>query len=116
MITFNIDKNNRLVDFISVASWSYYSQNKELRKRIFNILNDLTQGSFDNEQIKDIIDKSVKGETAIIENDSFIMKTVTNRYDQLRIAVFEDNKNFNTVKYDIAPNDEQKIREQFGIE
>lgn len=116
MITFNIDCNSRLVDFISVASWSYYRVNKELCTRISNILQDLTEGSFDSGQIKDIVAQSVKGETAMIENDDFIVKTITNRYDQLRIAVFKINKSFDTIKYDIMPDDERKIREQLNIE
>lgn len=45
MITFNIDYNNRLMDYIFVAHWSYYRENGELTTRIFNILQDLTQGS-----------------------------------------------------------------------
>lgn len=113
MITFNLDYNTRLVDFIYVARWSYYRQNNELRTRISNILKDLTQASFSDEQLKDIVAKSVKGETATIENDGFTVKSITNKYDELKIAVFEANKSFDTVKCDITPDIEQKIREQF---
>ena len=115
MITFNLDYNYKLVDYISVACWSYYCQNSELVTRIFNILKDLTKGSFSNEQLKDIVAQSVKGETVIIENDGFIVKSIASRYNQLRIAVFEINKSFDTVKYDITPDIEQTIREQFDI-
>lgn len=113
MITFNLDYNNKLVDFIYVAGWSYYRQNNELIARISNILKDLTQGSFSIEQLKDIVNVSVRGETARMENDSFIVKSITSKYDELRIAVFEHNKSFDTLKFDITPDIEQKIREQF---
>ena len=115
MITFNIDYNTRLVDFIYIASWSYYRQNNELVVRISNILKDLTQGSFSSEQIKDIVAKSVKCETAMVENNGFIMKSVTNKYDELRIAVFENNKSFDTIKCGITPEIEQTIRAQMGM-
>lgn len=116
MITFNLTKNTRLVDFIYVARWSYYRVNGELVTRISNILKDLTQGSFSGEALNDIVAKSVKLETATIENNGFIVKTVTNKYDELRIAVFEKNKSFDTVKCDITPDIEQKVRAQMGIE
>lgn len=116
MIAFNIDKNTILVDFIYVARWSYYRANNELIVRISNILKDLTQGSFSNEALNDIVAKSVKLETVTIENNGFIIKSITNRYDELRIAVFEKNKSFDTVKCDITPDIEQKVRAQMGIE
>lgn len=116
MITFNLTQNTKFIDFIYVARWSYYRANKELVARIFNILKDLTQGSFSNEQLDDIVAKSVKSETAAIENDGFIVKTLVNKYDELRIAVFEKNKSFDTVRCDITPDIEQKVRAQMGIE
>lgn len=112
MITFNLDYNTRLVDFIYVARWSYYRQNNELLTRISNILQDLTQGSFTSEQLKNIISTSVKGETAKMENDKFIVKCIINKHDEFKIAVFEANKSFDTLKFDITPDIEQKIREQ----
>lgn len=116
MITFNIDYNERLVDFIYVARWSYYRRNNELLTRIFNVLQDLTQGSFDSGQLKDIIAQSVKFETARIKNDGFVVKSMINECNELKIAVFEHNKNFETIKSDINPSIEQTIREQFSIE
>lgn len=113
MITFNLDFNTKLVDFIYVARWSYYRANNELRTRMSNVLKDLTNGSFSNEQLDDIVAKAAKGETATIENDGFIVKSRINKYDELRIAVFENNKDFKTFKCDITPDIEQKIREQF---
>ena len=113
MITFNLDYNTKLIDFIYVARWSYYRANNELRTRISNVLKDLTNGSFSSEQLDDIVAKSVKGEAATIENNGFIVKSRTNKYDELRIAVFESNKDFKTFKCDITPDIEQKIREQF---
>lgn len=115
MITFNIDCNTKLVDFIYIAHWPYYRQNNELLARIFNILEDLTQGSFSSEQTKDLIARSAKGEAARVENDNFIVKSIINKYDGLKIAVFAHNKNFDTLKFDITPDIEQTIRAQFGI-
>ena len=116
MITFNLVQNTRFIDFIYVARWSYYRVNGELITRISNILKDLTQGSFSNEQLDDIVTKSVKSETAMIENDNFIVKTLVNKYDELRISVFEKNKSFDTIRCDITPDIEQKVRAQMGIE
>lgn len=115
MISFNIEKNNRLVDFIYVNDWIYYHENKELVTRIFNILKDLTKGTFDDEQVKGIIESSINMKTAMIENDDFIVKTITTKYSELKIAVFETNKSFDTVKFDITPEIEKAIREQFDI-
>lgn len=115
MITFNIDKNNRLVDFIYVNAWTYYHENKELVTRISNILKDLTKGTFDDEQVKGIIESSINMKTATIENDDFIVKTIITGFGELKIAVFEKVRNFDTVKFDITPDIEKTIREQFGI-
>lgn len=115
MIGFNIDKNNRLVDFIYVNDWAHYRENKELVTRISNILKDLTKGTFDDERIKEIIESSINMETATIGNDDFIVKTITTKYGEIKIAVFENIKSFDTVKFDITPDIEKTIREQFGI-
>lgn len=115
MISFNIEKNNRLVDFIYVNVWRYYRENQELITRISNILKDLTKGTFDDEQVKEIIESSVNMKTATVENDDFIVKTIITGFGELKIAVFEKVRNFDTVKLGITPDVEKTIREQFGI-
>lgn len=47
-----------------------------------------------------------------MENDKFIVKCIINKHDEFKIAVFEANKSFDTLKFDITPDIEQKIREQ----
>lgn len=115
MISFNIEKNNRLVDFIYVNAWRYYLENKELITRISNILKDLTKGTFDDEQVKEIIESSVNMKTATVENDDFIVKTIITGFGELKIAVFEKVRSFDTVKLDITPDVEKTIRELFDI-